>query len=320
AANSFWDYPNVGSSHYRWFITANDFGTTVPGAILSIDKIPTLTGSPVSVACFQGLEPNLAPPIQLDTNIQATFLSPGSGGGNTIVRYDLKNQGQNSGDALNDTVAAKPSYAIPAWTSASGAPQPNGQKLDTLDGRFQSNSIQSLGNIWNVHTVNNGGRAAIRWYSLSKTSTTSTVNAVTEFLSDDPTGHLFNPSIATGSGLLGAPAIITASRTAATAGTGNAAHLVFTGLNHGNFGWSYAVAATSGSQFATDGFGTPCNSTSRGACRWGDYSSTSMSPVSSAEAWSFNQLVTGATQFDWTTSAARGILNLTSGPDSKWAG
>ncbi|MCB1378349.1 MAG: hypothetical protein KDK89_08290 [Alphaproteobacteria bacterium] len=310
AANSFWDYPNAGSSYYRWFITANDFPATggATGAILSIDKIPSLSGGRITAKCFRNLQFNLAPPMVRDTDPFATFISTGSGSGSVLTRRDVRTVGTASGAAASDTQSSKPSFSVAAWTAAADAPQPNGQKLDTLDGRFQSNSIQSRGYLWNVHTVNSGGRAAIRWYRLRKTATSSTVSNTFTFLSNISTGHLFNPSIATGSGLAGAPALITASRTTATAGSGRAAHLIFQGLNNTSASWVYSVAGTSTSEF------TGCNTMARGSCRWGDYSSTSMDPTDSAAAWGFNQLINGTSQFNWFTRGSRGVVNLLYGP------
>lgn len=60
AADTFWDYPSAGKSGNRWFITANDFPTDADasGAILAIDKAPTLSGAPASVSCWNNLAYN----------------------------------------------------------------------------------------------------------------------------------------------------------------------------------------------------------------------------------------------------------------------
>ena len=135
--------------------------------------------------------------------------------------------------------------------------------------------------------------------------TTGTVLA-TPTTSDCPNcDHLFNPSVAVNSGT----AFVTASRTIpSSTSTGNAAMLIFFGPN--SFGWSgsnsvFNVITTSVSQFVTDGFGNLCNQTDIQACRWGDYSATQIDPSNTATAWGFNQLITGSTEFDWTTNAAK---------------
>ena len=78
AANSFWDYPSAGKSSNRWFIAANDFPVTgaATGAIIAIDKAPTLIGAATGVKCFNNLAFNLAPPIVLDSSTQSVFLAP----------------------------------------------------------------------------------------------------------------------------------------------------------------------------------------------------------------------------------------------------
>ena len=76
--SDFWDYPSAGSSSTRWYVTANDFGTfNATGAIISFDKKASLSGGTVYGMCFNGLQPNLAPPIVTDTGTTAYFLSPG---------------------------------------------------------------------------------------------------------------------------------------------------------------------------------------------------------------------------------------------------
>jgi len=312
AAGNFWDYPQAGASSTRWFISANDFGSTVTSGLLSIDKIPSLSGFGITAKCFQNQPSNLSTPLVVDTASTAFFLSPGSGAGSALQRRNVTSTGTTRGSASSDTITAPASVSIPAWTAAPGAPQPNGEKLDTLDGRFQSHSIQSRGFIWNIHTVNVGGNAKVRWYRLSCDAVSCTVLNSPTFQTSS-LDRLFNPSLATGSGLPGAPLHITVSRTIpTTAGSGNAAQIQMYGLNNdsSSANWGSVVVGVSAAMF------TACNTTSRGACRWGDYSSTSIDPLASGSAWGFNQLISGATQFDWFTRAGKSTLNLPFSPVS----
>jgi hypothetical protein len=316
AANSFWDYPNVGYNNQRWFITANDFGTTnVVGALLTINKAPTLTGGVTNVFCRSNLPSNLAPPIVLDNSTVATMLSPGSGGGSSVVRRDyLTNP---TGNGSTDSLVVRPSYPITAWSTPPKAVQPNTRIIDTIDGRFQSASIQSLGSIWNVHAIGLGGRARVRMYKFSNASSVfSPAPAVvfTPFLvsGDD----LWNPSMTTASGLVNAPAFINVSRTnRGLASTGRPSHVVFSGLNSTTDAtfWSADTLRLSAFNFAT------CP-TPRG-CRWGDYSSTQIDPLSAGRAWSWNQAVAspGSDQFDWITQAGPTELVLRFGAEQKQA-
>jgi len=302
ARNSFWDYPSAGKSANRWFITANDFPATgsATGAILVIDKAPTLTGGATSGKCFNNLQFNVAPPIVLDSlTSQSVFLYPRS---TFIGRYN-----HAAGATVGaDTLAAGASYAIAAWSVPPDAVQPNGQKLDSLDGRFQSASIQSRDRIWNIHAVASGTAPVIRWYRLQR-SVSNTLSTNT-FAS----GHLFNPSFVTGSGLDGAPAFITASRTVPTCTSSAclAAMLTYSGPNNTTTGWLGYVAATSTNQFLTTNGSTLCNNDARGSCRWGDYSSITVDPNEAGSAWGFNQLINGTNQFNWFTRGVREVYNL----------
>jgi len=302
ASDSFWDYPSSGKSANRWFITANDFPVTgeATGAILAIDKAPTLTGGAVGGKCFNNLAFNIAPPIVLDSlTSQSVFLYPRS---TFIGRYN-----HAAGATIGaDTLSAAASYVIPAWAVPPDAVQPNGQRLDSLDGRFQSASIQSRDRIWNIHTIASGATPVIRWYRLQRS--VSNVLSTQTFSS----GHLFNPSFVTGSGIDGAPAFINASRTVPTCDTASclASMLTYAGPNSTSTGWVAWLAATSTNQFLTTNGITLCNNDARGSCRWGDYSSITVDPNEAGSAWGFNQLINGTNQFNWFTRARKEVYNL----------
>jgi hypothetical protein len=322
--SDFWDYPSAGSSSTRWYVTANDFGTrNVTGAIISFDKKASLSGNPVNSICFNGLQTNIAPPIVTDTGTTAYFLSPGGRGfGSSIVKYALKT---SSLGPTSDSLSSTP-ISIPSWKAAPQAPQPNGQDLDTLDGRFQSASIQtgtpSGTLLWNVHTINVGNYARWRLYQFSATANTATVLATPTTSDCNNCDHLFNPSVAVNAS--SGKAYVTASRTipSNTSVAGNAAMLIFSGPS--TSAWTggttansaFNVIAYSASQYVygidNSGNYVPCNNTSIRACRWGDYSATQIDPSNTSTAWGFNQLITNispgepaVTEFDWTTNAGQ---------------
>lgn len=302
ASNSFWDYPSSGKSANRWFITANDFPVSgsVTGAILAIDKAPTLTGAGTSGICWNNLAFNVAPPIVLDSlTSQSVFLYPRS---TFIGRYNHR-----AGATLGaDTLTAGANYGIAAWAVPPDAVQPNGQRLDSLDGRFQSASIQSRDRIWNIHTIASGATPVIRWYRLSRAA--SSVLSTNTFTS----GHLFNPSFVTGSGIDGAPAFINASRTVPTCTTSSclASMITYSGPNSTSTGWLGYLAASSTSQFLTTNGSTLCNNDVRGSCRWGDYSAITVDPNEAGSAWAFNQLINGTNQFNWFTRGRKEVYNI----------
>lgn len=300
AASDFYDYPNVGYNSRRIVVTANNFPTagSTYGSVISIDKTALYGTATVTAACFRsGLGTNLAPSIVGDASTSLFILSPGSGSGSTITRRRL--------DTTTNTLVSTASISIPAWTAPPDAVQPNGQKVDTLDGRFQSATKQIGSNLWQIHTVSVGGFARMRWYKLSTTGTSPLFTRTPSTSTCSGAEHLFNPSIDTNSTFSGSPAFVSYSRTCpGNATVGRAAFLISRGANDSNAGWVFNTIATSTTNFATDGFGTACSSTSRGSCRWGDYSSVQIDPLNVTRAWGFNQLVNGTTQFDWATRGA----------------
>ena len=307
SAAHFWDYPTAGSSNGanpRWHITALNLNPG-PGpsnaALLSIDKTPTLFGGALAVNCVsQALPVNLAATLVEDANNTVYLLSPGSGMGNAIRRFAFT-PGANP---PLDTIVETAPINIPAWVAAPNAPQPNGVRVDTIDGRFQSATIQRGTNLWNVHAIANGGTSAARAYRLSTTGTTA-LGIATLFTSG--TDWVFNPSIATNS----VTAFVTASRTDPGAGApaGNAAMVIFNGSNTLNFPFAFDVVATSPTQFEIDPITQSCLSlVNQGVpvCRWGDYSSTQIDPGNSGVAWGFNELVNLPDEFafeGWVTRA-----------------
>ncbi|HET7679145.1 MAG TPA: hypothetical protein VFK79_03305 [Xanthobacteraceae bacterium] len=322
AATNFYDYPNLGYNSTRAVVTANNFtsstGSFAYTSVLSIDK-PALHGTaPVFARCFRSTAYpfSLAPAVVGDTVLSMYLLSTGAGSGNVIRRFRLTPSG--SGAGMTDTLTALSNINIPFWTAPPDAVQPNGRKLDSLDGRFQSASKQIGSVLWNVHAVNVGGFSRWRMYKVSNFGTSVLFSRTPTTSTCANQDHLFNPSIDTNSTSTSALAFVTASRTCPSQATaGRAAHLIFRGANASNTGWVFSLIATSVNQFTILGGtagGASCNTTGvgfRGSCRWGDYSSTQIDPSTPTTAWGFNQLITtgslgGAqSQFNWTTRGAR---------------
>ena len=196
-----------------------------------------------------------------------------------------------------------PNIIIPAATVPPDATQPNGQRLDTIDGRFVSASKQLGTFLWNAHSINVGGFARFRLYKLSTAGNAPLFTFTPTTATCANADHLFLASVDTNSIAANAPIFVTATRTCPSqAVAGRAAHLVFRGPNSSNLGWVFNTVATSATNFASTGLGTTCNAApGRLSCRWGDYSSTQIDPSNLARAWGFNELITGATQFNWTT-------------------
>lgn len=280
-----WDFPQAGSingSNPRWLIMATSGDR---GGLLTIPKSPTLTGQPVTVPCLQTLtdESNIplatAPPIVQDDGNIAYFLSAQKAG--VIVRIAY--------DPSSETITRTDPITIPPFSPVGGARQPNGSKVDTSDGRFVAASIQNGTALWNVHSINVGRFARGRLY---KVSTTSTEPLFTKDLFTVYGDYIFNLSVATNE----THAFVTASRTIPLIPIiGNAAMLIFHGLNSSDSDWAFDLILTSPSQFI-------CNNA---PCRWGDYSATQIDPSDNTRAWGFNELVVGTSDVDWL---ARGAL------------
>ena len=299
AANSFWDYPSNGVSNRRWFITSNDFGpSSDTSAALTINKGPTLTGSSTSVRCYRALSTfiDLAPPIVRDTSRRSTFLNARSNGGTVVRRLDYQEGSAHADDRMH----SRPSYNVTNWSVAPDAKQPNLQELDTLDGRFQSASIQGGGQIWNVHAVNVGGIPAARVYRFGNSSAGSSpvLNAKTLPCVQSPCEHQFNTSLSTNFNA-GAPLFVNLSRTNPSAaianGLGRASFIMMRSKNNNFSSWTSNRLAVSPSQFERESsqtFGdTTCNAAAKGACRWGDYSSAQPDPQNINTAFGWNQLI-----------------------------
>lgn len=321
AIESFWDYPILGRSANRWFITANDFPSGRPdeggeagpadprGAILSMDKAPTLTGDPATLRCFRNRTVNIAPPIVKTNDRRALFLATdGFGEGSAFRVWGLNATGPQ---AATDTLTLLPAVHVPAWTMAPNAPQPNGQTLDVLDGRFQAPSIQINRHLWNVHTVNVNKHARWRLYRFADTSTGLKLRTtITPSTNQDGSDNLFNPSVDTGSSDNTAAAWVTFTRTVPSNKTiaGNATMLIARGPNGSASGWASKLIAMSLEQYYQTGFrsgSTSCNADPDiGTCRWGDYSSTQIDPINADRAWGFNQLIIGRTSKNWSTKGA----------------
>ena len=294
ATTDFWDYPHVGSvngSEPKWMITANLFhaNNTSQGALITIPKGPTLTGGQATFTCFNSssLPINLTPTNVLDNNSTAYLLSPGSGGGSSVARFAL---------SPGPSLAATSSISINPWTNPPKAVQPNGEILDTLDGRFVAATIQNGTSLWNTHNVSSGGNPPVNIVNVYQFGTTATtpVNFTNfEIFSGNSTpGHLFNASLATN----GARVFINLSSTIPGAQGINPSMLIFVVPSAFGGFINTDTVATSTSQFTNCG-------TTRG-CRWGDNSSIQIDPSNIYNAWGFNQVVTGTSEFNWGTQGA----------------
>jgi hypothetical protein len=283
----------AGFSGKRWLVTLNETsnGITGTGAILSINKAPTLSGSATTVKCVNALLPDIAPPIVRDTSLRAFFLSTGAGPGSTIRRYKL----QTGVTPANDVVVNDGPISVPAWASPPRARQPNGALLDTGNGGFFAASIQIGTTLWNVHTIKVGNYARWRLY---KFSTAARVPSFT-FTPTTTSGRdfLFNASLATTGTATAGRAFVTFSRTIPTnAVSGRLSMMIGAGPNALATGWKFNLIAISPEQV------TGCK-LAAGYCFF--RGSTTQIDPGGGGAWGFSSLFKSQDQFDWITRAAK---------------
>ncbi|MGB8700223.1 MAG: hypothetical protein WCD18_12465, partial [Thermosynechococcaceae cyanobacterium] len=254
-----------------------------------IEKAPTLVGGATTLRCFgtgaNSVLFNTAPPLIKSPTLQvAHFLSTGSGAGNQLLKYTL--------NTATNTMTFNTPIPIPAWTAPPDAPQPPGGAgflLDTLDGRFQSNTVQAGNILFATHAVNISGLSGIKLYRVNASTNTATVPLTwTTFASNVAT---WGPSYATKNAKGASKGFLTFSYSGAAF---NPSAAVITGSNNGT------TETFSGFTFVS---GVPMNSNCQlpTRCRWGDYSATTLDPDNLNAAFGTAQYMTGGSQFNWTT-------------------
>jgi hypothetical protein len=179
--------------------------------------------------------------------------------------------------------------SITSWSAAPTAKQPNGEGLDTLDGRFQSATIQSGNYLWNVHTIKSDKGSELRFYKLSTSETTPLFEVTMTIERSDDNSYLFNPSTAISPS---GEAFITASFTNSNY---KPSMLMIEGSASKWEGWHVSAFNRSDEQFE--------NCDDNRGCRWGDYSSVQLDPSNLANAWGFNQMADDTSMYDWSTKA-----------------
>ena len=267
--------------------------------MISIDKAPSLVGTAPSAICFNDLVFNIAPPLVQDSSMMLYFLSPGSGSGNSITRYQLT-EGASVGSYTLSTTSP---ITVTAWTAAPDAAQPNGQRLDTLDGPSNPPAFRTERPYGNVHAVNSG-RAVARLYQFSTTGTAPLFTIDLFTASDD---NVFNPSVATNA----ADAFVTATRTWPSQGvpTGKSSHAHVPRselIERAVILLTLSQRRQLSSPWSLMALLCPVQHRMKRPALHvaGEIIGYRNRPLSTAAAWGFNQLITGATSGNWATGAA----------------
>ena len=297
-----WDYPMVGMDQDGIIITGNLFQWTPgvgPGPFISTDclalaKARLYNGGAFKTVWWTGLHwcpqpPVVLPPANPALMKNATHLvSADPWADNTkIFIHTLKDTAYPATQTLTSSAITVEAYDLPP-----DAPQPGTtDTLDTLDGRFLSNSTQIFDHtdggsdrIFQVHTVNLSGYAMPRFYHLN-IPTLSVMESRGFWASG--TSHDFNASIAANNSK---DMFVTWSSTDPAAG--KQAQIRVSGKLAGELDISAGNILRQSTTYYNGG-------------RWGDYSSVHIdhSVVNMKRAWICNQYI--LSNHTWGTRIGR---------------
>ncbi len=275
----FTDFPTLGLNKDGVFLGSNNFGrnNAFDVSLVSIPKADLLLATPTiaNLKQFNGL----------DFNIRGATPHPvvdfGSGGngivitnaddGSDIRRTNIINPASGASATLSTTT----NIAVTPYNLPPGATQPDGTtNLDAGDNRFGTTTYKVGNSIWLVHTVESGGRAALRWYELD-----ATTNAINQSGTVGDADHdYFFPSIAANE-------------------FGNVV-IGFSRSGLSEFASSYAIAGnTVGGVTTFDATPTLLKAGvddyfrdfDSGVNRWGDYSATMVDPTDPLSFWTIQE-------------------------------
>jgi hypothetical protein len=269
------DFPQLGMDRNSIIITANIFGAGnfYKGArLLSIAKSLLYNGSPLDFPIFSGLDGPLAPPIVLDGNSR-TFLVAAPVGGNNITLYTLRRSNRPATATLTRSLISVPAFEVPP-----NARQPGTTGLiDTADARFVTASTQVGNSLFQVHTINVGGRPMPKFYEFN-TASRRVIQSGT--FAASATSHDWNASIAANRNK---DVFVTWTSTDVPA-------LVNVQVRYsGRRAADPPGAIDSGLALTTSG--SFYNPTGTRVERWGDYSAVTIDPRNSNLAWIVNEKI-----------------------------
>lgn len=302
AGNWIWDYPMVGMDQDGIIITGNLFQWTPGGGggsfistdCIALAKARIYNGGAFKTVWWSGLHWSSQPPVVLPPanpalmKNAAHLVSADPYADNTkIFIHTLKDSAYPATQTLTSSAITVTAYDIPP-----DAPQPGTTAtLDTLDGRFPSNSTQIFDHtdggsdrIFQVHTVNTSGYAMPRFYHL-KIPTLSVMESRGFWVS--ATSHDFNASIAANNTK---DMFVTWNST--DPGAGKQAQIRVSGKLAGELDISAGNILKESATYYTGG-------------RWGDHSSVHIdhNTVNMKKAWICNQYI--LSDHSWGTYIGR---------------
>ncbi|NJO11562.1 MAG: hypothetical protein HC873_20130 [Leptolyngbyaceae cyanobacterium SL_1_1] len=294
------DFPTLGFDKNGIYLAANMFPQMGQDAlmlethILAVPKADLLRAIP-TVAQATLFENNpitqtgfsLQPAINLDNSSAAILLSSSNAKGlkPSVVEGDIASPSLNT---------EKPAIALKPYSPALSADQPGPkQNLETGGDRLSTHTVTQNGAIWGVQTVQQDGKAALRWFEIDALSG----QLLQEGLIADPENDFYFGSIAvndyadvvigfnaSGPNQFVSAYAITGQTTGSTT-TFTAPLLLKAGVS------DYEVT-----------FGAGRN-------RWGDYSTTVVDPADPLTFWTFQEYVSAEDR--WSTQ----VTELKLSPD-----
>lgn len=274
------DFPTLGLSSDGLYVAANMFGVSTAATRTGIMVIPkadllAVTPTVANRTMFQDIDATTT-----GFSLQPVFDQSNGSVPHTILSAYGTTAFKTStivGPITAPTLSTAGGFITVAGLGAAGTADQPGPKanINTGDRRFSGNAILRSGSIWSVQTVDNGGRAAIRWTEIDEATNTILQTG----LIADPDLSFYFPSIA-----------VTNSRVV----------IGFSGSSATQFVSAYAIAGSTLSGVTTfasaptllyagvDDYQLLDGS---GRNRWGDYSATMVDPSDPNTFWTFQEYV-----------------------------
>jgi hypothetical protein len=276
--NNFFDFPQLGLDQDAVLFTGNVFSPSsfLGPRLFAVAKARLYNGLGFYVPVFGPGNSfgTLAPPIVLDQDAK-TYIASARPSGNTLQLFTLR----DSSRAFGATLSAASDVPVNAYSVPGSAVQPasgNTNRLDSGDSRFVNTGTQNGGFVWQVHTIDLSGFAAVRWYKIN--AVTNSV-AISRYQFQSGNSSDFNASIAANDS---GDVYLTWSSSSPSVFP----QVIFNGERSGN------IPPTAGTVLFTSSAALTGNFDSNfGLQRWGDYSAVTVDPTNALRAGVVNEKV-----------------------------
>jgi hypothetical protein len=303
---TFPDFPKLGDSQFFAMIGSNLFnarGSFLGSDLLAISKPPAGTSCPAA----SSFKLDDAAPLMMNATSQAFTPVPANEIDTRAAGFAVARSGQLPATQLSlfkvtrDATTGNPviqstgtPVSVPSYTLPANAPQKGSiNVLDTADAR-PTQAVAAVDPahagklaIWTQHTIDVGGRAAVRWYEI------------------DPAAHgLLQTGTASNASLFQFNGAISPNRqvNGTTKTGGDAMGLNFDSASSTTFpqirmvsklgaGAQSGAVVVKSSPGPLSGF--DCGSATQ-VCRWGDYAAATPDPATANQIWQVSQFAVGS--------------------------